>query len=95
MRIFLRKSNRQKSSKPIRVIRIFLASLMTILFIMGIIRQFDFYYFGLVFLAGSVISLIDGFESLFRKEKREVYVISFGEGILYIGLSIFLMIIPK
>lgn len=87
MGLFFEKKKRKKSSKPVIIIRTLITIAMVIIFIMGIIHNFDSNYFRLIFIFAGVIAVIDGLEGYFKRENKSVYLSDISFGVFYLILA--------
>src|SRR6478735_3524105 len=87
MELFFEK---RESTKPFILIRYLMIILMGLNLILGIINDFNFNFIKLFLLLLGIGSIIDGFESFFKKENKSRMLLDFGVAFLWFTLFLVL-----
>lgn len=90
MGIFIRKTNKKKSSVPFIVLKLVLIVSMIVMLIMAILNDIDIFYLKLVFLLVGINSIVEGIESYLQKERQKIILIEMVLGSLFILFALIL-----
>lgn len=74
MGIFFEKVERKKNTKPVFIIKILLIIVMISCLVLAIVNELDIFYIKTVLIVSGAVFVMDGIESVFRKEDRKVYL---------------------
>ncbi|MDF9759437.1 hypothetical protein OKW24_001210 [Peribacillus simplex] len=78
MGLFFKKRESTKRTKPFILIGYLMRILMGLTLILVIINDFNFNYIKYIILLLGIDSIIDGFESFFKKENKRQMLLDFG-----------------
>jgi hypothetical protein len=78
----------RKSSKSIKVIRVALLIGVFALLILGLMNDLDFLYTGLSFILLAIFNFLNGAESHYHQEKKQVYVPQYLLGVILFTMAI-------
>ncbi len=88
MGLFFQKKKKKKSSKLVYLIRIILTCIMIFLLVLGVLPDSNFsFFFGVFFMVAGIGSIVEGIESYFQKEDKNIYFIDVTMAGVYFFLS--------
>ncbi|QNG59639.1 hypothetical protein H4O14_17940 [Bacillus sp. PAMC26568] len=72
------------STKPFITIRYLILILMVFILIIGLTKGFNFYYLNFLFLASGIGSILDGIESVIKRENKRRILLDFALGFIWL-----------
>ena len=90
MGIFFEKVERKKNTKPVFIVKILLIVVMITCLVLAIANGLDILYIKTVLIVAGAVFVMDGIESVFRKEDKKVYLFefSFAAGMFFFVASL-------
>ncbi|PLR68899.1 hypothetical protein CYJ36_00060 [Bacillus sp. UMB0893] len=83
MGVFFEKRE-SPSTKPFITIRYLILILMVFILIIGLTKGFNFYYLKFLFLASGIGSILDGIESVIKRENKRRILLDFALGFIWL-----------